>query len=241
MKTIEQIKARHAEEIERANTELQIAEMLPESLPAPTISNISKKPGEPFAWLSFHPEYGQDAKVFALNVLNTLEQNGAEIVPLTLCRWDDWRRSVAAGLVEEIPATKPGCFGSTYKLNGAEPIAPLWAEPNQHTKQEVRCFYRIGGKLFKITVEAPVAVHLSCRRVEYHGGWSFDGPATVHFPESWRTLSANGEPVAKISPHTKAFRDTEQGISGAIYWSPTTDQKAFPLTPAAMLAQLFIS
>ena len=88
-------------------------------------------------------------------------------------------------------------------------------------------------------MDIPRIVYLHCRKVENMGGWRFEGSASVRFPESWKAIHGKAsELVAEISKHTAGFRDTEQGISGRVYWNPIPAQTSFPLTPAQMLAQL---
>lgn len=144
------------------------------------------------------------------------------------------------GLLDEIPTEGKGSFGHTKKLSDVEPIAPLWVTPCQFTGVEAMAFYRIGDRVYKVTVRAPLQVHLSCRRVETPGNWHFEGPCTVQFPKEWHAIYAQDgtECVANISTHTRGFRDTDKGISGAVYWTPNVEQAEFLLTPAQMLAQL---
>lgn len=240
-----ELRERHQKELAELTAREQIESLLPESLPLPTISNIqhTPKPLTPYAWLSFHPEYGQDKKAFALRILSELEAHGAEPLPLSLCKWGAYRRSVYYGLTTDIPNEKRGCFGNMDELTDVDPIAPLYVEPNQHTGVGVRAFYRIAGYVFKVTVEAPLPARLHCRRVENMGGWRFDGACSIDFPKAWHSIynvaPNDGECVANVSQHTRGYRDTEQGISGTIYWQPLTEQDQFPLTPAQFLAQLF--
>lgn len=235
---IEELKEKHAAEMAELQARERIAAMLPESLKLPTISNVSEK-GQVHAWLSFSPDYGTDAKAFALSVFTELEKHGAKPLPVSLCQWGNYRRSVMAGTVESIPNEKRGCFGSTDKLTDVDAIAPLWVEPCQFTGVEAKAFYELGGKVFKVHVKAPLQAHLSCRRMEYQGGWRFDGACSINFPQSWHSIyTEGGDCIANISQHTRGYRDTEQGISGTIYWQPLTEQESFPLTPAQFIAQL---
>ena len=68
-----ELRARHESELAKLNAESSILESLPASLPAPTISNIDSK-SHTRAWLSFHPDYGTDAKAFALSIFAELEK-----------------------------------------------------------------------------------------------------------------------------------------------------------------------
>lgn len=241
---LDELKARHAAELAEAEAREAICAQLPDSLPLPTISNIRIHEGstEPvYAWLSYSTDYGTDGKAFALSVFSELEKAGAKPMPVSLCKWDDYRRSTYPAAVEDVPDERPGCFGRKYQLADVEPIAPIWVEPNQYTGVDVRAYYEMSGKVYKVKVKAPLATRLSCRRVEYRGGWRFDGPATLCFPDAWHAIYSGDECVANISQHSRAYRDTEQGLSGAIYWQPLTEQSAFPLSPSQFLAQLFTS
>lgn len=236
---IEELKERHAKELAELENRERIAAMLPDSLSIPTISNITQKENQPYAWLSFSPDYGTDAKAFAISVFVELEKAGFKPMPVSLCKWGNYRRSTSFGTVESIPSEKRGCFGSTDKLTDVDAIAPLWVEPCQFTGVEARAYYEKDGKVFKVSVKAPLRAHLSCRRVENMGGWRFDGACSVNFPQDWHSIYAEGgDCVANISQHTRGYRDTEQGISGTIYWQPNVEQSEFPLTPAQFIAQL---
>lgn len=237
------LREKHAKELALCEAEAAIAALLPKSLPMPTISNVNlkNKPLQPHAWLSFSPEYRDDAKAFALRIFTELETHGAKPLPLSLVKWGSYRRHVEFGLVDSIPDEKRGCFGSTDKLTDVEPIAPLWITPCQFTGNDAQAFYEIGGKVFRVSVDIPAKAHLSCRKIENFGGWRFDGACTVQFPQAWHSIhTESGESVANISHHTHGYRDTEQGISGTIYWQPLTEQDKFPLTPAQFLAKLLV-
>jgi len=244
-----ELQAKHAKELAELHAREQIEALLPPALPMPTISNIchTSKPLTPHAWLSFSPVYGQDEKAFALSIFTELEKHGAQPLPLSLVKWGTYRRSVHYGLTTDIPDEKTGCFGNKDELKDVDPIAPLYVTPCQFTGVEAKAFYELGGKVFKVTVKAPLPARLSCRRVENFGGWRFDGPCSINFPQAWHSIFSDdpstdclsgGECVANISQHTRGYRDTEQGISGEIYWQPLTEQSAFPLTPAQFFAQL---
>lgn len=233
-----ELKERHAKEVAELEAREAICALLPESLKLPTISNISDK-GSVYAWLSFSPDYGQDAKAFAVSVFAELEKAGFTPVSASLCQYARYRRSVYPGVTAAIPEEKKCGFSAMDKLNDVTAIAPIWVVPCQFTGVTAYAFYEREGRVYRVGVKAPLRAHLSCRRQEYNGGWRFDGPCTIHFPQAWHSLhTPEGESVANISAHTRGYRDTEQGISGAIYWDSLTEQDAFPITPAQMLAQL---
>lgn len=231
------LKARHAAEIAEMEAIETLAELLPEGIKLPTVSNLKldAKPGEVAGWLSFRPEsYSEDKNVHAQKVLDALEKSGAKPVPACLIKWGNYRRTTFPGLLHEVPETR-----KSDKLTDSEAIAPLWITPNQHTSVEVRAFYQIGGKTYKVTVETQLPVFLQCRRVESPGSWRYEGPCSIRHPQNWHALYVgDGNCVANISAHSRGYRDTEQGLSGEIYFQPNVPQVEFPLSPSAILAQL---
>lgn len=236
---LEELKAKHAKELAEAQAEESIYAMLPEDIAkGPTISNLRAEPPatEPHGWLKFSsPSYDPENTWNPVAVLESLERAGWTAVPATLCKWDDYRRSAYPGLSESIPETKRGSFGHTDKLTDSEPIAPLWIEPQQYGRPEAKLFMRApDGRLFRVLVDIPGVARLEGRRNEYRGGWSYErGSAKVRFPEEW-----HGHQYCTISTHTRAWVDTEQGISGAIYFTPHDEQEAWPLTASQFLASL---
>lgn len=242
---LQELRERQKRERKEMRAELAIVAALPPGIPRPTISNIQLK-DDPrndgvFAWLSWSIpyEHQRNGIAWSLGVFQALESISAQPVQATLCKWDNYRPSVSPGGQNDHPSEKPDWGHRTKKLTDSWPIAPLWVSPCQHTGNEARCFYRIDGKIFKVSVDIPLPVRLSCRRVEFPGGWRFDGPAQLHFPQHWHDIhDKNGQSVAQIDKNTRAFRDTDQGISGAMYWAPTGTQDDFPMTPAQFLAAI---
>lgn len=214
---------------------------LPEHLPNPTISNESETAffNQAGAWLSFHRDY---CETWAGSwILAELEKAGFVPIPATLCKWDNYRPTTEPGAQLEIPETGKGCFGRPYTLTESWPLCPLHIRPEQHTGADAIAYYRSpSGLVLKVLVPAPAGVGISGTRTEFPGGWRYkSGSARIHFPESWHSINLeSGECVAQLeSP--RAYVDTEQGISGALYWAPVAhEQNEFPLTPAQMLAIL---
>jgi hypothetical protein len=66
----------------------------------------------------------------------------------SLCKWDNYRRSPDPGLFADIPETKPGSFGSTYKLADVSPIAPYGWCPNSmaRVRPDFTCARRMVGR-----------------------------------------------------------------------------------------------
>lgn len=234
-----ELREKHEAEMKELTQKEEILSSLPENVPFPTVSNISRMGNDRVrAWLSFSPEYGQDTRAFALGIFQALEKAGAKPLPVSLCQYGTWRRSVSPGLPDEQPDNRRG-----DELKDVEPVAPLWVVPCQFTGVEALCFYEIAGYIYRVAVKAPLAARLSCRKVENFGGWRFDGACTVAFPDNWHALYSRepgkeGECVAHVSQHTRGYKDTEQGITGVIYFQPLTEQESFPLSPAQMMEQL---
>jgi hypothetical protein len=243
MKTkMEELKARRAERATREQIEDGIIAMLPDDLPkAPTISNVHAEAHclEPCAWLGFSgPSYDPDNKWNPVAVLESLERAGWKQMPASLCQWDDYRRSPEFGLCEAIPDKKPGGFsGRAYELKDVSPIAPLWIKPEQYCQPEATVFMQApDGRAFHVYIGLGSRhnIGLTAKRLEFRGGWHYArGSAGLRFPKEWHGLEH-----CTISEHTRAWVDTDQGISGVIYFAPHGEQSAWPLTASAFLASL---
>lgn len=223
--------------------ERAILEALPADLPAPTISNTRCNFfGIPGAHLSWGAPYFGETGPSGSEILATLEAIGFEPLPATLCRWDDYRPYPEPGAVEDIPEKKRPAPAWRYTLTDATPIAPLWVIPRQHGHggPDARAYYRHGGRIYLVKVAAPPTGGVYARRVETRGSWYYErGTARLLIPDAWHAIRIeSGEAVAGISSGSGAWVDTEQGISGAIYFEPYTEQREFPCTPAELLAIL---
>ena len=202
---------------------------LPGGLDAPTVSNET----DAGAWISWHRPYSHDPAYDSSAVLGALEAAGWEPLAATLCRWDDYRPSPEPGHQEDIPDTK-----HRYTLTDTWPIAPLWIVLNQHTGTEAVSFYRQEGRVYRVRVPGPSSASITARRKEPRGTWYYEhGTARLLYPESWHGIGPiDGDNVIGIAAQSRAFVDTEQGISGAIYFDPFVDP--FPFTPAQILSWL---
>lgn len=224
-----------AEAAERRAMRMQVLRDLPGDLPCPTLSN--EKGGRGLVvncWVSFSRGYGEDWH--SADVLAALEKAGFTPLPATLAQYGNYRRGVHPGLQGDLPEEY-----SHSKLGDSEPIAPLWIVPNQHTEPEAFAFYRSpSGMLLKVKVPALAVVRVSAERVKYPGGWRYErGTGKLHYPDGWHSITdEQGQPIAQVSVHSRAYVDTEQGISGAIYFSPFLDHADFPLTPAQFYRRL---
>ncbi len=233
---LQELNDAHAKAVRQLELRRDVLAMLPDTLPRPTISNEdSSYFGTPAVWLSWRASlYGEQPRVGS-DILAALEASGFAPMAVTACKWDDWRVKAEPGAQEAIPDTK-----GRYTLKDTTPIAPLWIEPNNHTPPEARTYYQKDGRIYLVTVPAPSTACLYARRIERLGDWSYEsGSARLRYPDEWHAIrQPNGDSVAGISQLSRAYRDTEQGLSGAIYFEPYTEQEAFPLTPSALLRVL---
>lgn len=236
-KTLKEIDTEITEAVRTLETRRSILLDLPPGMATPTISNTTDTPGaaEPHGWLSWRGPlryYGAPEGPSGADMLQALEAAGWQPSPLTLCQYGTWRRSVLPGLADEVPEVR-----RRDTLKDTTPIAPLWIEPNQHTGPEAHAFYRApGGRLYRLSVAGPSGAAVYARRKEARGDWHFEsGTARPVFPEWWHGAICE---VANIGSHTRAYVDTPQGVSGAIYFEPHTEQDAFPLTPSQLLRLL---
>jgi hypothetical protein len=228
-------KARIEAESAKLAIEESVLGMLPDALPVcPVISNLkaSPEPTEPHGWLSFGcPSYGNERDAYSpVGILKTLEDAGWQLLPATLCRWDSYRPSACMGLQRDIPDTK-----GRYKLTETWPIAPLWFRPCQHTCQEAALYMQApDGRKFFIHVDTPnVRVSVHARRVEHLGGWYYErGSARTGYPPQWES-----HPACKIGTVQQSV-DTEQGLSGAVFFEPREDHGAWSLPASEFLQSL---
>ena len=234
---IEYLKRQMAKETAELAVKISILETLPDSVPEPTISNM--KPDatgdQVFAWLSFHaPSYDPGNTWAPIAVLQALEGAGFVQSPASLCKWGNYRRTTWPALVEDVPEQKAGSFGRPDELTDCDPIAPLWIEPQQHGQCEIRLYMRHGQRLYRIRLDGGHIATVGARQIRRMGGWHFEpNTATVRFPEDWHSL-----PDATIHQATRGYVDTEQGLSGAIYFAPHGQQCDWPLKASDFLGQL---
>lgn len=220
---------------------LAILRELPPDMESPSIANIRDKgdglEGQVAAWLSFlGPSYDPDHIYNPVAVLQTLHQHGWATCPATLVQHDDYRPSPHLGEVADIP-DKEG----RYTVTDLWPIVPLWVKPEQHGQPEAICYLKApGGRVFRVAVKLPPVTAPWADRVEYKGGWNFRrGTGRLRRPENWHHIEYQGQVVAQLERHTGAQVDTEQGVSGQIYWEPVAhEQDEFPMTAADILAEL---
>jgi hypothetical protein len=232
---IEELKEKHAAEMADAIREEAVVAMLPDEVPMPCVSNLKENPGPlaESAWLSFrtqlhYPSLGETPRD-PVAILAALEAAGWRSHPATLCKWASWRHAPYPGLQTQMPAEKRG-----DKLTKSEAIVPLWFRPEQYGECAAELFMTApDGQLFQICVEVPRVAMVHAHRVEYHGGWRFEGPARLHFPERWQTRAD-----VTVSPHSRGFVDTEQGVSGAVYFLPRVPQEEWRVPASEFLASL---
>jgi hypothetical protein len=235
----------------RRRADLDAEQSVLESLPpaafagryskGPTLSNVNFA-GEHTAWLSWgscicpNPTNAE-----AVALLAGLEAAGWKPLPLTLAKYGSWRPDVRFGLQDDLPETN-----RHDKLSDSWPLAPLYITLAQHMAPEANCWYTdpANGWRYKVTVALPEIgnrCRLTARREEFAGGWAYErGSARLEFPQEWHDAirTQEGRCVAGIASSTRAYQDTEQGLSGALHFEPWEEQDTFPLTPSDILAAL---
>lgn len=219
----QKLKDKHDAEVAELNRKLAVYKMLPEG-EEPIVCNFNKTtPHEVSAWVSYHgPAYDPDKKFNPVAVLEALESAGWSLIPeASLIKWDTWRRSIEPS---PLAVAQSHPHKSGYRFTDGDAVAPYWVTPNQFTKVEFAAFMLApDGNVYRVSINAPLRAHISCRRVEYFGNWKFEGPASLDAPKEW-----------PIHPHSRAFKDTEQGVSGAVYFHADKAHK----TASAALAEL---
>lgn len=238
---LKELQARHEEAVRTLEAESAILAILPETIKSPTISNIGSSylaGMRVYAWLSFDTYRTHNCEPGSL-ILRALEEAGFRAVATTLCRWAQYRAAPQPGLIEDIPETRGTRHVDT--LTNAKPIAPLWLDLSNHGQAAHTFYHGPDGKIYKVSVMAPSAVHVTARRIEFPGGWRYErGTARLSYPQSWHSLYMKGDetPVTQIAKDSRAYVTLEQAIDGSLYFTPLTEQADFPLSPADMLEQL---
>lgn len=241
-KTLSELDEQRRRALARFDLIAAILTTLPGELPAPTVSNeTSEIFGRPSAWLSFKwlalaSEARAGAALTGSAILAQLETAGFEPLPLSLCKWGSWRAMPEPLAVDEVPETK-----NRDTLRDVSPLVPLLLEANNHTPPEARTFYRRDGRIFRVHVPGPQWFRVEARRHETRGSWYYEhSTARLIYPADVETIqTAEGESIAQRAAFSRAYVETEQGLSGVLYWEPIAhEQLAFPLTPAAFLALL---
>jgi hypothetical protein len=236
---IEELKARAVKEAAEREAEIAILQELPAETSAPLVSSVGNAyPEGVYATVNFTgPSYDPEKTFDPVAILREIEAAGWKPLPATLTKRADYRPSPEPGLQDDLPEVR-----NRNKLTDSWPICPLWFVPEQYCGSHARAFYRTpSGKLVCVHVRTPAAAcSLAARRIEYRGGWRLDRTSgQLSHPDRWHEIrTPDGEPVAQKAASSHAVVDTEQGMSGAMYWEPNTDHADFPMTPADMLAYL---
>lgn len=230
---------RHAQrKIELAYKD-RLLRMLPGELPLPSISNIeppretsrTQEAGRVNAWLSFSQSKGRGSEV-----LLAMEARGWQTLPATLAKYGMYRRRPMVGLQQGLPE-----MAHNQHLEDSEPIAPLWVEPCQFTEPSAEAFYQApDGLVCRVHVPSPRA-YVGARRVDFKGGWRYErSSGYVWYPLAWKSVApADDEtPLTQVCRHSRGYVDTEQGLSGAIYFTPLMHHPDFPLTAGQFLRRL---
>ena len=238
--------ARSAERCQRAIDReawvVRVLSEIPENMPAPVISNESERAffgaeGEPIAgaWLSWSRfSHGSDAEA-VWRICADLEAAGWWPCPMSLAAWGQWRPSPAPLPYDDLPKQRPGC--SNESLTVSDPLCAGWLVLSDR-EAEFRTYYRTpGGLLMQVTIELPLPARVRAVRRETLERWHYErGSATLEYPANWDCLGLGGEQVAQAHSRSCAYVETEQSISGVVYWEPMVDP--CPLTPAGMVEAL---
>lgn len=193
---------------------------LPQDIKPPTLSNLKVNAGDDVnAWCSFSSHaYDPNNTHNPIAIAEALENVGWQIQPASLAKYGDYRRGVHRGFYNELPNVY-----SRSELKEADQILPVWVRPCQHTNPDAYFYAKTpNGMFIKVTIDIPgCGAHLHARRVESFGGWYFERGTgrLIHKPQ-WATMFGG------MSQYSKCYVDTEQGISGEIYWNSSELPKA---------------
>lgn len=213
-------------ENDHRDLKIRILKELPQDIKPPVLSNIGSKYGGVKAWCSFTcPSYDPSNSHDPIAIARSLENAGWTIQPASLAKYGDYRKSVYRGLPNELDQES-----SRAKLKEAEEILPVWIRPQQYTAADAYFFMKTPNGLFiKITIDVPrCGIAIYARRVETFGGWYFErGTGRMSFPTEMNTMFGG-----VLS--AKCYVDTDQGISGEMYWK----KASINLTASEILAKL---
>jgi hypothetical protein len=211
---------------------LSILNMLPLNMEAPVISNINLGDARRDAnvWLAWSAPYGQDRDGWSpTNIFRQLEIYFT-LMPACLIKYGGYRRTTHPGALDDIPGTiKSGRY--EYDLEDCSIIAPVWANPESYGFSAVRCYMQAEcGLIFQVSIDIPnVLIGFNAHRIEYRGGWHYDRQnVRLRFPDSWESIKLNDGEICARHEHCYAAADTDQGLSGAFYWSLNVEQHEFP-------------
>ncbi len=220
-----ELNARHA----AAQAELDNKFAVLAMLPAGTIPGVcnwgAPTPVNPRAWINYSsPAYDPENKWNPVAVLRAVEDAGWKLIAeASLVKWDNYRRSMEpCGVAEAKAFGEPDASTQQprKKFTDGDAVAPYWVIPCQFTKPDFVCFMLApDGLVYRVSLDVPtIGAHIHARRVIHHGegDWHFDsGSARLSTPQHW--------PL--VTPHSRAFVDTAQGISGAAYFHADSAKK----------------
>lgn len=206
-------------EVDLTSLKIKILQDLPQDIEPPCLSNLKVKADEVNGWCSFtRPSYDPENKYKPIAIAEALESVGWEILPASLAKYGNYRRGVHLGEPHDLPNVY-----SRSELKEADQILPVWVRPCQHTQPDAYFYAKTQtGLLIKVSIDVPgCGARLHARRVELLGGWHFErGTGRLHYKPQWATMFGG------MSQHSKCYVDTEQGISGEIYWNSSELPKA---------------
>lgn len=204
-----ELEAKHTQDLKELEAKHQILAMLPATKDLPVICNLSKPSKlDPRAWICFHIHYDPDGLYRPVEILKQMEEMGWRMLDeAALVKWDRYRPSMEpCALSDAANLSHP----RKYSYTDGWSVAPYWLTPNHHTTPEFTCFMTgPDGLTYRVSLEAHLQIAIFARKVQTRfGDWHFErGTARLVYPSTWAT-------------HNKscAHVDTDQGISGAIYF-----------------------
>ncbi len=228
--------------------EQEILDMLPVTLPNPTISNLdTKTASERCPWVSFQAARFTDEKPYdASSVFLGLEAAGWRPQMLSIVKWGAYRRSIYPAHQNDLPDTY---HNAEFKdSEGIVPLAIRLTLCQYNHDNDAQAYYRApNGLLVHVQVEVKLPCSVNARR-QYAGGhqssdyWRFEhGTGKVSIPPTWMAIYPNAEesnPIATPSQYCQGYVDTEKSCSGMISWIPLLGQDDWKLTPGQFLKLL---
>lgn len=206
--------------------ELELLSRLPGSLPAPTLSSIGSKPHRGWAGtISFsNPTHLDDGSWDPVWIAGRIADT-VRVMPASLAFYGNYRRCTYPALCEDVPDMDNG-----DTLKNVEAIAPVWIDDIGSYRQEANFFVEIAGRIHKVSIEIPKHAYASARRVEFRGGWRYEGQVKIGFPKHWHELSvptgdSSVEQQATLSAHECVrIEHDRQSLSGELFWQCLIDQ-----------------
>lgn len=234
----DQDKARQEMEVK-----LQIIGNLPDSIPTPVISNIKRSLLQPeasadsrfdtLAWVSFR-YYSWRMKSEEWNpvaILEAFEAVGWELIPTSLCKYDNYQPGVKIGAVEECKAAP--LTGTYRELKEARAIVPGWFTADGYGDSHYCCFLTRHGKTIRVLVSVHSSLYVGAERINNgRDDWQYrSGSAKCSYPKAWHSLP-------NLIPTSAGYVDSEKGIRGVLYFLLQVPQEEWTTKASVFLQQL---